>query len=194
MCVVGDNCLVMHDHNRPVNVYSYNLTDGHRSAKTVDAAVGYQDQQSGQKFPIMISQAICIDGLDNHLLCPMQHFLNGVHINEVPKFLAESPSETTHTIALVDPFNAAHTLIITLQLSGVTSYFDVHSASMAEYKNENIPKIHLTAEEPPLDPSTSEYSDLNVRSSRSHHYPCHSSKGTSICQYSCLILTGLQCC
>ena len=23
MCVVGDNCLVIHDHNKPVNVYSY---------------------------------------------------------------------------------------------------------------------------------------------------------------------------
>ena len=22
-CVVGENCLVIHDHNRPVNVYSY---------------------------------------------------------------------------------------------------------------------------------------------------------------------------
>ena len=46
-CVVGDNCLVIHDHNRPVNVYSYNPEDGHRSAKTVDATLGYQDPQSG---------------------------------------------------------------------------------------------------------------------------------------------------
>ena len=42
-CVVGDNCLVIHDHNKPVNVYSYDPKDGHRSAKKVDAAVGYQD-------------------------------------------------------------------------------------------------------------------------------------------------------
>ena len=45
--VVGDNWLVVCDHNRPVNVYSCDLKDGHRSAKTVDAAVGYQDPQSG---------------------------------------------------------------------------------------------------------------------------------------------------
>ena len=40
MCVVGDNCFVIHDHNRPVNVYSHDPKDGQRSAKIVDAAVG----------------------------------------------------------------------------------------------------------------------------------------------------------
>ena len=39
-CVVGDNCLVIHVHNRSVNVYSYDTKDGHRSVKTVDAAGG----------------------------------------------------------------------------------------------------------------------------------------------------------
>ena len=38
MCVVGDDCSVVHDHNRPVNTYSYDPKDGYRSAKTVDAA------------------------------------------------------------------------------------------------------------------------------------------------------------
>ena len=40
MCIVGDNCLVIHDHNRPVDVYSYDPKDGHRSAKTDVVAVG----------------------------------------------------------------------------------------------------------------------------------------------------------
>ena len=71
-CVVGDNCFVIHDHNRPVNIYCYDPKDGHRSAQTVDGAVGYQDLQSGQKFILMIKQANCIDVLVNHLLCPMQ--------------------------------------------------------------------------------------------------------------------------
>ena len=33
----------------------------------------------------------------------MQCHLNGVHINEVSKFLTESPSETTHAIEVTDP-------------------------------------------------------------------------------------------
>ena len=67
MCVVGDNSLVIHDHNRPVNGYSYNTKDGHRSAKTIDATVGYKDPQSGEKFILMIKQIFCIDGLENNL-------------------------------------------------------------------------------------------------------------------------------
>ena len=115
--LVGYNCLVIHDHNRPVNAYSYDTQDGHRSAMTVDATVGYQDSQRRQKFILMINQAIHINSLESHLLSPMQCCLNGVHISEVSKFLPESHSVTTHAIQLADSFKAAHPLIILLQLS-----------------------------------------------------------------------------
>ena len=111
----------------------------------------------------MINQAVCINGLVNHLLCPMQCHLNGVHISEVPEISAETPSETTHAIDLVNPFYATHPLIIQLQLSSVTSYFDVYSPSITEYENDDILKIHLTAEEPPWDPSTSKYSEQETQ-------------------------------
>ena len=39
-CVICDTCLFIHDHNRPVNVYSYDPKVGHRRAKTVDATWG----------------------------------------------------------------------------------------------------------------------------------------------------------
>ena len=129
-CVVGDNCLVIHDHDRPVKVYSYDPKDDYKSANTVDATVGYQDPWHGQRFILIINQPICIDGLVNHLLCPMQCLLNGMQISEVSKFLAQNPSETTHAIELVDPLDAAHPLIIPHQLSGVTSYFDVYYPSV----------------------------------------------------------------
>ena len=80
-----------------------------------------------------------------------------MHISELPKFLAESPSVTTHVIKLVDPFNAAHPLVIPLQWSGETSYFDVYSLSVAEYENEDIPQTHINAEDFPWNPSTREY-------------------------------------
>ena len=71
--------------------------------------------------------------------------MNSVHISEVTKFLAGNPSVTTHAIELPDPFDAAHLLIILLQLSSVTSYFDMYSWSIAEYAHEEIPKIRLIA-------------------------------------------------
>ena len=87
----------------------------------------------------------------------MQCCLNGVQISEVPTFLAKSPSEITHVIKLTDLFNADHPLIIPLQMNRVISSFDVYSSSIAEYENDDMPKIHLTVEEPPWDPSTNEY-------------------------------------
>ena len=108
----------------------------------------------------MINQAIRKDGLVKKFYAPCSViYLNGVYTSEVPKFFTETPSETTHAIELVNPFNAAHPLIILLQLSGVTSYFDVFPLNIAEYEDENIPKIHPTAEEPPWDSSTSNYSE-----------------------------------
>ena len=71
----------------------------------------------------MTNLVIDIDSLENLLLCPMQCCLNGVHISEVPTFLTKSPRVTTHAIELADLFDAAHLLMILLQLSNVTSYF-----------------------------------------------------------------------
>ena len=115
-CVVGDNCLVIHDHNRLVNICNYDSKDGHRSTKTVHATVGYCDLHSGQKYFLMINQSFQINGLKNNLQCPMQCHLNVFHISEVPMFLAESPSVTTHSIYLLVSFKSIHTLIILVPL------------------------------------------------------------------------------
>ena len=88
----------------------------------------------------------------------MQCCLNGVNIMEVPKFLAESPSVTTYAIEWIDPFSAVHLLVNPLQLSSMAGYFDVNSPMVTEYGKEVIPKINLTAEEPPWNQSTNEFS------------------------------------
>ena len=110
----------------------------------------------------MIKQAICVDGFINHILCPIWCHLNGVQINEVSKFLAVTSSETTHVIELVNSFDTIGLLIILLKLSGVTSYFDVYSPSIAEYEDEEFSKFHLTAEEPPWDPSTKTQIQISI--------------------------------
>ena len=90
---------------------------------------------------------------------PIQCCLNGMHISEVPKFLSKSPSVTTNALPLTDSFDAAHLLIIPLQLSGVTNDFDVYSLSIGGYENEEMPKIHLIAEQSPWDPSKNKHSE-----------------------------------
>ena len=85
-----------------------------------------------------------------------------MHINEVPKVLAESSSVTIHAIQVAYPFDAAYPLIIPLQLCSVTSYFDVYSLNIAEYENEDVLQIHLTAKKPPWDPLTNQYSEREI--------------------------------
>ena len=38
--VVDDNCLIVHDHARSVDVYGYAVRDKHKHAMTIDAAIG----------------------------------------------------------------------------------------------------------------------------------------------------------
>ena len=61
--------------------------------------------------------------------------MNGGHISEVPKFLADCLSVTMHAIEMINPFDAAHPLIILLLLSSVISNFDVYSPSVEDYEN-----------------------------------------------------------
>ena len=65
-----------------------------------------------------------MNGLDHHILCPMQYCTN-----------APVSSETTHAIQLI--------------LNRATSYFKVRMPTWEEYENQNILKIELMAEAPP---------------------------------------------
>ena len=97
-------------------------------------------------------------GLNHHLLCTIQCRMNGVLINEVPKFLAPIPSKTMHAIQLENPFDATHLIIIPLKLNGGTRYFKVKKPTKEEKEDNSIIKIELTAEAPWWDPSSSDYS------------------------------------
>ena len=53
--------------------------------------------------------------------------MNGVLINEVPKFLAPVPSEIGHTMHLQNTFDDTHSIITSLKLIGITRYFEVRT-------------------------------------------------------------------
>ena len=123
-CVVCHYCLVVYDHNRQVNVFGYDPKVGSKKDHIVNAAVTYTEPETGHPVILLINQAIEMNGLDHHLLCPMQCCMNGVRINEVPKFLA---SETMHAKQLENPFDATHPIFIPMKLNGVTSYLKVRT-------------------------------------------------------------------
>ena len=86
----------------------------------------------------------------------MQCHMNGVLFDKVPKFMAPIRTETTHAILLENSFDATNPIIIPMKLNGVTSYFEMRTPE--EYKDQNILKIELTAEAPPWDLSSPQFS------------------------------------
>ncbi len=101
---------------------------------------------------MLINQAILILSIKNILLCPTQCCLNGVTVNDIPKFLLKNPTVNDH--AVIIPVDTC----VSLKLQGVTSYFPVQATTLSEYKNDVIPKFHLTATAPVWDPGSSSYS------------------------------------
>ena len=71
-CVVGDHGVIIHDHNRIVNVYRYDTKAGSKCFYIVNAIVAYTEPETGQVVILLINQAIEVKGLDCHLLCMMQ--------------------------------------------------------------------------------------------------------------------------
>ena len=54
--------------------------------------------------------------------------------------------------------DATHPIITPLQLTTVTSYFDMRKSILKEYEDKDILKTELMAEAPPWDPSSPEFS------------------------------------
>ena len=131
-CVVGDHCLNVHDHNRPVNVYGYDPNAGSKLAHIVSATVAYEGPETGQNVILLLNEIIEMNGLDHHVFCSIQCCMNGVLIDEVPKLLVPVPSETMHAIQIVNAFDATHPLIISLKLIRVASYFKVRKPTQGE--------------------------------------------------------------
>ena len=76
---------------------------------------------TGSSFHIVIHQAIYIPTLDQHLLCPMQCRMEGLDINDCPKFLTNLPQENSYCIITKYEYDARN--VLPLALKGVTSVF-----------------------------------------------------------------------
>ena len=57
-CVVGNQCLILNDHNRPVNIFRYYPKAGSKHACIVDAAIVYDEPEMVQAVTFSIHQTI----------------------------------------------------------------------------------------------------------------------------------------
>ena len=166
-CVVGSNALIIFDYDRPVTVYGYDKNLGAQTFRTVSAVLGYVHPYSGDSYFLVIHQAIEIPHLDHHLLCPMQCRVNGVTVNDTPRFLVQSPDKETHAIIArmssqtdedgltVD--NDDTTVIMPLRLQGVTSYLNVFKPRIEDWDSCCFPRLDFTSDNLSWNPETTLY-------------------------------------
>ena len=90
--------------------------------------MAYTDPMTGSTYHIVIHQAIEIPHLDHHILCPMQCRVNGVMINETPKFLTNDFTLQTHDIVInIEEYYAKNdNLILSLSMKELKSYLPVN--------------------------------------------------------------------
>jgi hypothetical protein len=81
----------------------------------------------------------------------MQCRVNGVEINNTPKIFVKNPTERSHAIVVEDPVVPDNSLVIPLQLEGVTSVFTVRAPSRQEYERSEF-VFEMTGESPDWDP------------------------------------------
>jgi hypothetical protein len=154
-CCVGTDVLIVNETRRSVKVTPFLKSLGSvTKVPIVTAAIAYDDQKSGQVFILILHQALHFKDMDHCLLCPMQLRLNDVVLNERPKFLTTSPTDTDHAIIAED-------LLIPLELCGVTSYFPGRKPTQYEY--ENCSRIELTYPDPEWQPHDVHYSEEESR-------------------------------
>ena len=155
-CVSAQCALIIHNYDRPVMVYGYDGGPG-RSLDMVDAALYYLDPSTGDRWMLIINQALLVPDLRHPLLCTNQLRMNDLRVNDEPKHLVLNPTEYHHAIAVKTPDGNETTseLVIPLALSGVFSYFEARKPTISEW--EAITEdwcIHLTYDSPEWEPST----------------------------------------
>jgi hypothetical protein len=119
----------------------------------VSGALAYDNPITGEVLLLVIHQAIYIEEITNHLLCPMQLRMNDITLNEEPKFCSANPTDETHAITI-----PGEDVRIPLSLSGVTSYFTTRKPTDSEWTT--CRRIELTYEMPEWNPHSKSYSDM----------------------------------
>jgi hypothetical protein len=137
-----------------VSLSGWNASVGSTECPTVTGVVAYDHPYTGITYMLVWHQAIYLDSMENHLVCPMQCQVNGVVVNDTPKIFVEHPTDQSHAIVVKDLLDSENTLIIPLELNGVTSRFLVRTPTLQEFEDDDNPQIIMTGESPEWDPHT----------------------------------------
>jgi hypothetical protein len=161
-CVLGRDTLIILNYDRPVHVKGYDPTLSKQRYDTGSGVVAYDHPQTGKVLHLVINQAIHIQQLDHHLLCPMQCRVNDVTVGETPKFLVPNPTDETHALTITDTDNLTQAVHLPLALQGVTSLLYVRKPTVAKWESDQFPQFHLTSKSLTWDPKTTTYEEQEL--------------------------------
>ena len=117
---------------------------GHRTARTVNAIMAYNDLKDGQSFMLIVQQALLIPKLKQVLLCPNQMCNHGLRVNDEPKFTLGNPQDHHHAITFNDQKRDDGTPFqILMALNRVLSYFLIQKPTIEEWETSS-PENHIT--------------------------------------------------
>ena len=88
-----------------------------KTLKIVDAVVAYTDPSTGDKWMLIINQALLVPGLSHPLLCTNQLRMNDIRVNDEPKHMVLNPTEYHHAIAIKTPDGNEQTKELLIPLS-----------------------------------------------------------------------------
>jgi hypothetical protein len=142
------------DWDQPVLVSRYDPAGNPKTLTTVSAALAYDFPESGRTVCLILHHAIYLTTLQHNLLCPMKMRLDGVIVNETPRFQCEIPTESSYSV-VVRGVSGDETITIPLFLKGVTSCMTTRKPAKFEF--ENCDHFELTAERPAYDPHCESY-------------------------------------
>ena len=108
---------------------------------------------------LVYHQVIHCKMIANHLIFLIQSRMEGLNINNPPKFLADNTYENTHAIIVNESLNPNQPLIILVMLKGVTIYLPYISTIESDYEDESILNIDMTSESLVWEPSEVSFAD-----------------------------------
>ena len=159
-CAVSEGTTIpIHDYNTPVRVHGYMGDVEHRTARTVNAIMAYDDPKDGQTFMLIVQQALLIPKLKQILLCPNQMRDHGLRVNDEPKFTLDNPQDHHHAITFHGQKRDDGTPFrISMALDGVISYFLIRKPTIEEW-DTSPPETHITitADSPEWIPLTDQF-------------------------------------
>ena len=159
-CAINEEmALPIHDYDTPVRAHGYTGDVGHRTTRTINAIMAYDDLKDGQTFMLIVQQALLIQKLKQVLLCLNKMRDHGLRVNDEPKFTLGNPQDHHHAITFNDPKRDNGTPFrISMALVGVIRYFPIRKPTIEEWETLS-PENHITitADSPEWIPSTDRF-------------------------------------